>query len=283
MEEFLRSLIAQAAGVTLVNGPDTSAPLAAVPEGVSLRSLEKFMPAPSRIGGVVSMYRTSDFVRYVNQFKTDGARIFVAPEIAFTRGGVLATAYLDYPKPGEPAWTSHVVKLLVQPSLEYKLLTSLENDGLITQDKFALRLRDVARFCTTLSSADLVEIAQTMTLSSKGDFATIEDNFTGSVRFGYDVQVTAKSDATSRKNIEVPREIGFNIPVLLGGDPVDLTAELLYRIPASKEEKVKMGIRMPDRLFVERAVLEQSAEKLEAATSVPVAVGESYVPIDPTE
>ncbi len=253
-------------------------PLAAVPDGVELRSLEAFMPAPRAIDGFARLHRYEDFVSYVNDFKRDGARIFVEPELRLHDGGIMATAFLDYPNPGEPAWSCHRAHLVVSPSMEYQLLTTLERDGLMPQDKFALRLRDVARFCTSLSSADLVEIAQTLTLSSKGEFANIEDNFTGSVRFGYDVQVTAKSDATTRKNIEVPREVGFNLPVLLGGENADVVAELMYRVPSSKDDKVKMGIRIPDRAFIERAILEQAAESLGSATGLSVAVGSTTVP-----
>lgn len=282
MEELIRQLIASAAGISLVPG-NQSVPMASVPEGVNLVSLERFQDAPSRIVGQVDLHRFQDFVDYVNAYKASGSRIFVAPDLALTNGGTMAQAVLDYPNPGSPQWSTHHANLIVSPSMEYRMLTKLESRGLIPQPEFALALRDVARFCTTLSSADLIEIAQTLTLSSKGDFASIEDNFSGSVRFGYDVQVTAKSDATTRKNVEVPQEIGFNLPILLGGDNVDITAELLYRIPASKEEKVKMGIRLPDRLFVERAVLEQTADKLGTATSLTVAVGDSSVPRAPGE
>lgn len=281
MEDLIKEAIGKIAGVKLLDGLASAAPAAAVPEGVSIQSLERFMPAPSRITGAVMLYRYDDFVRYVNDFKQDGARIFVTPELVFARGGEMARAYLDYPKPGEPAWSTHHVVLNVQQSLEYKLLTDLANKGLMVQADFALALRDVARFATTISAADLVEIAQTLTLSSKGEFASVEDNFSGSVRFGFDVQVKATSDATARKNIEVPQTIGFNLPVLLGGAPVDLEVELLYRVPNSKEDKVKMGIRIPDRLFVERAVLEESANKLEASTAVPTAFGSSNVPDGP--
>lgn len=282
MEELIRQLIASAAGVTIIApGTGRSLPMASIPDGVSLQSLEQYQDNPARIAGIVNLHRFKDFTAYVNAYKGAGSRIFVVPDLALRSGGVLASAILDYPVPGTPSWSTHQVNLVVQPSMEYKMLTNLEGRGLIAQPDFALALRDVARFCTTLSAADLVEIAQTLTLSSKGEFASIEDDFSGSVRFGYDVQVTAKSEATKRLNTEVPREIGFNLPVLLGGDNVDVTAELLYRVPASKEEKVKMGIRIPDRTFIERAVLEATADALGDATSLVVAVGDSTVPRAP--
>lgn len=284
MEELIRSIIAGAAGVTILPAAgDRPIPLASVPDGVNLVSLERYLDNPARIEGVADLYRVADFTAYVNAYKQAGSRIFVVPDMQMQEGGTLAHAVLDYPVAGTPSWSTHQANLIVAPSMEYRMLTKLEGRGLIAQPDFALALRDVSRFCTTLSAADLVEIAQTLTLQSKGDFASIEDNFTGSVRFGYDVQVTAKSDATTRKNVEVPREIGFNLPVLLGGENVDITAELLYRVPVSKEDKVKMGIRIPDRRFVERAVLEATADALGRATSLVVAMGNSSVPRAPGE
>lgn len=273
----IKTLLAQAIGITVVQDTGALAPLAAVPDGVTLESLEQFQAAPNHIDGNTALHRYNDFTRYVNSFKLAGSRIFVQPDLTFTRGGTLAKVYFDFPEPGKPSWSNHTAELVVTPSLEYKLLTSLAGKGLLPQAEFALALRDISRFCTSLSSADLVEIAQTLTLSSKGEFASIEDNFSGSVRFGYDVQVKATSDATARKNIEVPQSISFNLPVLLGGQPVDISAELIYRIPASKEDKVKLGIRLPDQQFVERAVLEDLVNSLEADTSVPVALGHSDV------
>lgn len=281
--KILTTLMAQAVGITLVSDARGPSQLAAVPDGVNLHSLEAFQDAPNRIAGISTFHRFDDFAGYVNAYKGEGSRIFVDPDLKFGRGGVLATAFMDFPEPGKPAWTTHQARLVVSPALEYQLLTALEGRGLIAQPDFALALRDVSRFCTTLSSADLLEIAQTLTLSSKGEFATIEDNFSGSVRFGYDVQVKATSDTTARKNVEVPREIGFNLPVLLGGRNFDLVAELLYRIPADKADKVKMGIRIPDRAFVERAVLEQQVQELGQATGLVVALGNTNVPTTPAD
>ncbi|MES2347013.1 MAG: DUF2303 family protein [Pseudomonadota bacterium] len=283
MEDFIKKTMAAAVGISLVQSTGALAPLAAIPEGVSLKSLEGYMPAPNRITGAVNLHRYNDFVEYINAFKQDGARIFVKPDLVFTSGGELAKAVLDYPLPGKPAWSTHLANFIVSPSLEYQMLTALEQRGLIDQSDFALALRDIARFCTSLSAADLVEIAQTLTLQSKGQFASVEDNFSGSVRFGYDIQVKATSDATARKSIEVPTELGFNMPVLQGGEPTDLVVELLYRVPSDPNGKVRMAIRIQDRKFIERAVLEQTADKLQAATSVTVSVGSTNVPTSPDE
>lgn len=276
-------LAVKAVRVQVVSEATTQSQLAALPAGVTMQSLEPYQAAPNRIHGLVRLHRYGDFVNYVQDFKVTGTRIFITPNLAFTSGGELALAVLDYPEPGKPAWSTHEVALVVSPSLEYKLLTSIANKGLMNQVDFVEALRDLARFCTSLSSADLLEIAQTLTLSSKGDFASIEDQFSGSVRFGYDVQVTANSEATKRMGIAIPETFSFNLPLLQGGTAQDVKAEFRYRVPKSKDEKVQLGIRLPDQKFIERAVLEQLVTQLSTDVGCPVALGDSNVPTRPGE
>lgn len=283
MKELIDAISQGLKGVEIVKTGESLKPLAAIPEGYKLASLEQFADAPDRIKGESTLFRLEDFTEYVNDFKVDGARVFVVPDLAFTKGGKLATAVLDFPRPGEPAWSTHQAHLVVAPSLEYLLLTELDNQ-LMDQGEFAKKLRNIARFCTSLSSADLLEIAQTLTLTSKGEFASVEDNFSGSVRMGYDIQVTAKAGgngASQTKNLTVPTQISFRLPLLLGGKPVDVIADFVYRVPAGAGGKVQMGIQLPDRKFVEREVLEATANDINASVGLPVAIGYSNVPSSP--
>jgi hypothetical protein len=282
MEQFFKELADRLNPVQPValSIPGVSVPLAAVPDGFRVVPLQGHADAPQRIVGLTKLHRFDDFVDYVNLYKSPSARIFVAPNLRFTDGGTLAKAYLDFPAPGTPAWTTHEVDLCVACSLPYKLLTELDGK-MQDQNAFALQLKDVAKFCSSLSVADLLELVQTLTLSSKGEYASVEDDFSGSVKMGYDVRVTAKSDATSRMNINVPTELSFELPVLHGGASMTIVAELLYRLPAGPGQKVQMGIRLPERKYVEREVLESTAEKISGAVQLPVALGETDVPDSP--
>lgn len=281
MEELIRKMLAAAVGITLVPDAGTAAPIAAVPDGVQLKSLEPLLPAPLRTTGTTSLHQYPAFVAYVNKYKSPDGMIFVEPNIAFRSGGKLATAVLDFPAPGVPQWSGHNVELIVQPSIEYKMLTELDGK-MLEQDQFARSILNLARFCTSMSSADLLELAQKLTLTSKGAFRSITDDLSGSANIAYDVQVSAKVDSgTTTKNIEVPSSISFNLPMLLGGAPVSLNADLLYRIPEEAGGKIKLGIRLPDRVYVERDVLESLVVQLSTDTELAVAVGSSDVPEQP--
>lgn len=264
--------------VSVVAGAPTQVPLLAVPDGVKISPIdEKLLDAPLRTRGTTRLHEYGAFTAYVNKYKGADAMVFVSPSIAFTSGGVLANAVLDFPGRTEPSWSTHTAELVVEPSLEYKLLTSLDGK-LLEQDEFSRLLLKVSKFCTTMSSADLLEMAQKLTLTSKGQFRSINDDLSGSINLAYDVQVNAKVDSTTTKTLEVPQHIGFNLPMLLGGEPVSLVADFKYRLPEEAGGKIKLGIALPDRQYVERDVLEALVAQLSGDTSLPVAVGTSTVP-----
>ena len=70
MEELIRKMLAAAVGITLVPDAGTAAPIAAVPDGVQLKSLEQLLPAPLRTVGTTRLHQYPAFVAYVNKYKT---------------------------------------------------------------------------------------------------------------------------------------------------------------------------------------------------------------------
>ena len=286
MQDNIKAIVAALASVIGVRAVDdasgTAAPLVSVPKDFTVKSLEPFMPAPNRIDGVTDLHQYGAFVEYVNRYKSAWARIFVSPDIVFKTGGELAVAHLDYPGPDVPEWSTHSARLLVQPSLEYKLLTDLDSK-LLSQDDFARMMLLLSRFCSSMSGADLLELAQRLTLTSKGGFRSFNDDFNGSVNFAYDVQVSAKVDSTATKTIEVPSTITFNMPMLIGGEAVSIVADFLYRIPEEPGGKINMGLRLTDRLYVERDLLNALVSQLGGDTNLPTAVGTSSVPTSPDQ
>lgn len=280
MEDLIRKVLAATAGITVTQVTGAVVPVAAVPDGVTLRSLESLLDKPVRISGMTNFREYPSFIDYVKQYKQEGARIFVSPDLTFSKNEQLAICYLDFPAPGKPVYSEHMARLLVQPSLEYRKLMELDNQ-LLSQDDFARRLRDVARFCTSLPAADLLEIANKLTLTSKGDFKSITDDITGAVSFAYDVQVKATLGApagSTPKTLEIPTNISFHLPLLLGGREVSLDAELLYRIPEEAGGKIKMGLRLPNRLYDERDLLQALVQSIGTDTGVETAVGDTGVP-----
>lgn len=280
MEELIRKVLgvlATPSSIEVHAVAGATAPIAAVPEGVTLVDLSSLMDVPARISGCTNLREYPSFTRYVLEYKEPGSRIFVSPDLTFQKSEQLAVCYLDFPEPSVPQWSQHSVCLLVQPSLEYRKLMDLDGK-LLPQDDFARRLRDVSRFCTSLPAADLLEIASRLTLTSKGDFRSFSDDISGAVSLGYDVKVRASVSGTSPATLEVPTNLTFELPLLMGGRSVTVNAELLYRIPEEAGGKITMGIRLPDRLYDERDLLQELVKSIEFDTGVVTAVGDSSVP-----
>src|SRR5690606_11950335 len=108
----------------------------------------------------------------------------------------------------------------------------------------------------------------------KGDFQSYDDDLTGSVQLRFDLQVSANAGTQNRK-LDVPRELIFKLPLLDGPGYADhlVRAELLYRIPRGAGEKVQLGIRLPDRLWMESDLIEALSAHIRDETGLLTIVG----------
>ena len=245
---------------------------AVVPDGYKLADLEQFLAKPRRVREKVKLYNVADFVAYVMRFKTPQSTIFVTPNLDDVGAAKpLAIAVIDY-HGDEPTWNDHTASLIPTKSPAYEALVALDKEGLMAQDQFALRLRDLARFCASHPAAEILEIVSTMTLTSTGAFASLSDDASGSIRLGYDVQVSAQAGGAERK-LTVPRSLTFSVPVFLGGDKSLVPADLLYRVPKQAGQPVQLGIRLPERRWLELELVRQVADDVRQQTSLMTIVG----------
>lgn len=287
-DDTLRQLL-DAHGVRVLDDvPGVSAPLAVAPDDFKVHDLEAFAERPTRIRETVVLTGLTSFIPYVNRFKNHSSTIFVVPDLSqLSKSSTLATAVIDYhlAKPlqlvdgsGPPEvlapgarWGSHKVTLKASPSLAYAKLLEIDSK-LMAQDEFARWVEGMARFATSHAAADLIELARTLQLTSKGAFKTFDDDFSGSVGFVYDVQVRADAGSAERR-LTVPQEIVFQVALIDGLDEVPVPVKFLYRVPAEVGGKVQVGIKIIDRLWLEKAAIDTVAAKLHADTELDVFVG----------
>lgn len=273
----LKALVAAIVGVLAapvkLELPGSEVPQLALPPGWTAQDLdESDRPLPRRVIETVTVTTPEDFIAYVNRYKEPNSLLLVSPELlAVTDGQEVARAVLDYHTPGTSTTTpsavpgvpdsvkvetgarhgDHVVRLTAKASPEYALLRSIDGK-LFDQPDFARTLNDsLCRFCTSHAAADLVELARTLVLTSSGEYESIKDDFSGSIRLGYRVKVDAQSTAMAAKGVEIPTHFTFRVPLLLGGAPMDMRAEFYYRVPRESGQPVKLGIRLPDRQLME--------------------------------
>lgn len=250
---------------------------------LSVVDLEQFRGRPKRIRQTFAATGIPSFVDYVNRYKDEDSTIFITPDLTqLANGAKLATAVLDYHQSSpdgtpqgenEARWGDHAVTLFARPSLPYSKLLALDGK-LMDQPSFAQALEDIARFSNSHAAADLVEIARTISLTSKGDFKSFEDELSGSVDFKFDLAVKA-SAGTQTRSLTVPSVIGFAIPLIDGLSPTTVNVKFLYRVPDGPGGKVHLGVKIVDRTWLEDAAINEAKAMIEEQTGLPVYVGNS--------
>lgn len=285
MEELLKKLVDAIHGPTELTNPkpqrldDDSEPFMLVPDGFSLESLQQFASTPLRVKTHPTVRTPDQFIAYVNRYKNPSSIIFVTPDLDGIGSKALATAIIDYHRHSEggdgendPRWGEHRVSLLASTSPEYQLLSSIDGK-LMPQEEFALHVKNLARFATSIPPAELLEVVRTLTLTSSGSFASLSDDISGSVNLKYQLEVNANAGSTQERKLTVPADVVFELPILLGGSVFGVRAELLYRVPQQAGGKVSMGFRLPDRKFLELEILSKVARDCEAATELLTVTG----------
>jgi uncharacterized protein YfdQ (DUF2303 family) len=255
-------------GPQILKRDGAAGPLAVVPDNMGVVDLEKYGIAPTAIRQSVELHNLEDFTSLVNRFKNDASIIFVSPNLkSLAGGGTLATAVIDYHGKDAPAWGNNTITLKARASLAYEKLMALDGK-LLPQPDFAVAIEDVSAFASSIPRADILEIAQTLRLTSKGDFSNFNDEASGSVDFRYNLQVNASAGTSVERKLTVPAQVSFKVAVLDGLDPVDVPVKLLYRTPNSTNDKVQMGFKILDRAWIEDAALQQVASTISEGTKL---------------
>ena len=255
-------------GPQILKRDGAAGPLAVVPDNMGVVDLEKYGIAPTAIRQSVELHNLEDFTSLVNRFKNDASIIFVSPNLkSLAGGGTLATSVIDYHGKDAPAWGNNTITLKARASLAYEKLMALDGK-LLPQPDFAVAIEDVSAFASSIPRADLLEIAQTLRLTSKGDFSNFNDEASGSVDFRYNLQVNASAGTSVERKLTVPAQVSFKVAVLDGLDPVDVPVKLLYRTPNSTNDKVQMGFKILDRAWIEDAALQQVASTISEGTKL---------------
>lgn len=231
---------------------------------------------PAKIEETITLHNLGGFLDYVNRFKNPDSTIFVTPDVStIGKSSVIATTVIDYHESAHEGggrtderarWGLHVVKLMAAPSLAYQKLLAL-HDRMLPQDVFARELNEIAKFSSSHAVADLMEIARTLSLTSAGQFQSFEDDLSGSVEFAYNVKVKASAGSQTQR-LTVPSEIGFNVPVLDGSDSTQVLCDFRYNIPDGPEDKVKLGIRIKDKTWIEKEALDGVASRIADGTQL---------------
>lgn len=215
-------------------------PFAVIPAGAKLESLERHIfndhaTTPERIKANVTVLDPQSFIEYHNRFADDGSRIFAyEPDIT-------VLCVLDYHHINHDAssptgegtrarWGQHRLMLTLRESEQWKVWTE-KNGKTFTQMQFAEFLEQHAIDIAQPAPAGMMEIARDLQATSEVDFGSSSRTQDGQVKFKYTetTQTTVGGSA-----ITVPEQFLLQLPVFIGGQPIQMQALLRYRIKDQK-------------------------------------------------
>ncbi|WP_339480357.1 YfdQ family protein [Pseudomonas sivasensis] len=209
--------------------PGIPAPLALLPNGVSIESLEHLLPAPSRIKQKLTVIDAESFISYVNRFSTQATAVFCnGPE------GRTFSAVIDYHDPVAPAWREHVATYRCPTTVEWGNWKEKDRKRM-DQATFAEFIEDNVKDIThhpehenTPSAADMLEISRTLEAKKNITFrqGTRLDN--GQVQLTYNEEIDGRAGEAGQ--LRIPEEFFIALKPFLGGDAFCVPARFRYRI-----------------------------------------------------
>ncbi|HCL3274237.1 TPA: DUF2303 family protein [Pseudomonas aeruginosa] len=234
MQQAIQQLVnlSQALGKP-IDHPGLSAPLALVPNGVEIESLEHLLPAPTRTRKQVTLLDAETFIAYVSRFSTAATAVFCnGPE------GRTFSAIIDYHQPEQPAWCDHVATYRCPTTVEWGNWKGHDRKRL-DQAGFAEFIEDNVKDIvqpadqpSAPSAADMLEISRTLEAKKNITFrqGTRLDN--GQIQLTYNEEIDGRAGATGQ--LSIPEQFFIGVKPFLGGDAFLITARFRYRIQESR-------------------------------------------------
>lgn len=167
--------------------------------------VEHLLARPARKTGNPQFVRCDSFVRYVNEHKNDGSRIYVS-------GAMCLTAVLDH-HADQPEWGQHRSTYAIKHSLEWHTWVA-KNGVKMTQKDFCEFIEDNAK--DIAGRSDMVELIRTLQVNSSVDYKSFErgDNGNCSLMF----VKTSSAKAGEKGEIDIPALFTIQIPAFEGGE-----------------------------------------------------------------
>lgn len=209
--------------------PGLAAPMALVPQGVSLEGLEKHLPAPVRTRQRLTVLDAETFIEYVNRFATKASAVFCnGPE------GRTFTAVIDYHQPDQPAWGDHSATYRCPITVEWGRWKEQDRKRM-DQTTFAEFIEDNVKdivqpdgVTDAPTPADMLEISRTLEAGKNISFRSGIRLSNGQVQLTYNEQIDGRAGEAGQLNI--PEQFYIGVKPFLGGDAFCVPARFRYRI-----------------------------------------------------
>ncbi|WJV61394.1 DUF2303 family protein [Pectobacteriaceae bacterium C52] len=246
--------------------PDTDIPVAVVPDGHDVTSLEQFQHQPTRIRQRVNLISVSSLIAYVKKYEDPRTAIFADN----TKTKIIAV--LDYHENAVlPNWGNHQAIYDCPFSKEWQEWASKDGSAM-RQVEFGefieKRIGDIAAISETYagpSGVELLEMVLAFSETRKSEFKSVKRLNDGTFQMSY------SDEKSGSGNTKLPEKISLAIAPFHNGNPYQVNARFRYRI---KEGQLFLWYELIDpEKIVEHAFSEIVTELQNAFGTIPVYEG----------
>lgn len=221
---------------------------------------------PDEIAGALTFIEPASLIGYTNLYKRSSAICLAYP------GALAFIVRLDYhtPNSGElveagPATNKHTAQLDTPYDPDYAKWKQVFGT-LIPQESFATFIEDMAHTIITPDAGRLQEIVLDLQVHRNVAFKSAINQRDGTAKLQFEEE-DANGGATSQGDIILPSSIVLTMPVFQGGQPIEITAKLRYRL----ERGVLRFLIVPPGLEkIERDEFVAIGDTIKEACDIPV-------------
>jgi uncharacterized protein YfdQ (DUF2303 family) len=184
--------------------------------------VERLMSQPRRQKGTTALHGPDSLVVWVQgQAGTDGGVAVYGDLYSTTITAVINPGTADY-----PGWDDHRGALTLKRHPRWDRWRAIDGK-VIGQAQFAGHVQLCASDFVAPAAADVLEIAETLTLNVGAKVSSAQRMRDGQRRIIFDetVDATAGGDLA----VEIPETITLRFPLFDGAEPEEITARLMYR------------------------------------------------------
>ena len=201
------------------------APFSIVPTGYKVMDLREFLAAPLRIKADAKFDEAGSFCIYVRKFMDARTVLFA------NKGACSVSAVFDYHTDANTTgWGDHTGVFQCKKSVEWGRWDG-SNGKVMTQTDFARFIEDNLPDIVRPDAAHMLEVSRSLEAKSEVNFGSTVRLDNGQVELKYEEAI--KGSACKGK-LEIPEVFILSIAPFEGGDPVEVTARLRYRIKEGK-------------------------------------------------
>lgn len=196
-------------------------PAVLVPTDSKLITYEHILEQPIRKRGRFTLLDIASFIRFVNEHKQAGTRIFQK------EGRFVAVIDFHLPTPKGSSWTEFRAAFESNYSEQWKLWNSKDGQWQ-AQRQFAEFIEENASDVVDPSPAAMLEISRTLEAKKDVIFkqSTRLENGDSSIRY----EETTQAKAGANGELEVPKNMAINIPMFFGMPPNNIPLRLKFAI-----------------------------------------------------